>query len=780
MKKILVSAALSAALLSGSVFAQEDANAEPDSTVEATAEIRQKPRQLDEVVVTAQKRSQNIKEVPISVSTISGDDLKDLNVENMNDLSKVTPNLKISADGVYNVISIRGLGSGVNGGFDQSVGIFIDDVYYSSPQRLIAAMFDIERIEVLRGPQGTLFGRNTIAGAISIHTGTVDHEWGLKIDSTMGELDWNKHTLIVNAPIVEDVLATRLAGQYFKRDGHVYDRLFDTPNGTQTLKSLRAKFRYTVSDDLDFEFTVQHQDSLGKGQGDQYHHVPDEWLTFFRVFDPQTEQNLDDYAHATNFYSGGNAITYDYLGKANFRMLGHDWVFLTAYSENESVGGVDADFGPSPMILGLGGGNAETINSELRIVSDPGTIEYVAGLYYFWNDKYNLTDIVVAPFLGTGVVQDLLVPEALQALTAGLFPIIGPFNQETRRTEFAQVANSYAIYGQATWNIGEKLSLIAGARFSMDEKELDFVATHYTVGDQPGPAPVQEQLLNAEEFDVQDTRDDTSFTPKLSAIYRITDEINIYATWAQGFKAGGFNAAASNLNGELQFEPEFSNTYEAGVKGDYFGGAARFNVGFFRTEFEDLQVSVFNGLDFVVDNAAEAISQGIEIDGMMLLPAGFLLTTTFSWLDAYYESFPEGPCQTQAYTESSDDGDFCDLTGAPLAGTPEFQFTLGVNYLNQLGNMPFDLIVGVDYYWQDDVLFSTDQDPEDFQEAYALVGARIGLRDDNGIWSFTIFGRNLTDETVLISSFDVPLFAGAHVGSVEPPRTITANFTLEF
>ena len=148
MKKILVSAAFSAALLSGSVFAQEDNKevaAQAGVEVEASAEnastaAKPKPRQLDEVVVTAQKRSQNIKEVPISVSTISGDDLKELNVENMNDLSKVTPNLKISADGVYNVISIRGLGSGVNGGFDQSVGIFIDDVYYSSPQRLIAAI----------------------------------------------------------------------------------------------------------------------------------------------------------------------------------------------------------------------------------------------------------------------------------------------------------------------------------------------------------------------------------------------------------------------------------------------------------------------------------------------------------------------------------------------------------------------------------------------------------------------------------------------------------------
>ncbi|MGB0920258.1 MAG: TonB-dependent receptor [Alphaproteobacteria bacterium] len=783
MKKLLLVAglALGALPLNGIALAQDAAIAD-DAAQAPAAEPIKKPRQLDEIVVTAQKREQNVKEVPISVSTISGDDLREGNIENMNDLSKVTPNLKISADGVYNFISIRGLGSGLNAGFDQSVGLFIDDIYYSSPQRLIAALFDLERIEVLRGPQGTLFGRNTIAGAVSMHTGTVDHEFELFADTTMGQLNWNKHTVILNAPIFHDKLATRLGVQYFKRDGHIYDRLMETPNGTITAKSGRAKFRYTVSDDLDLQFIAQYQKTDGKGQGDQYHHVPDEYMPYFQAFDPQVEDNLDDYAHSTNYYSGGVAEYNDYMGKAEFRALGHDGVLIVGYATSESDGGVDVDFGPSPTGLAVGGGYSDDINAEFRILSDPGTFEYVTGLYYYYNDKYSWSDIMVLPIIGTGTVNEFIIPPVAQAIAAGIIPETTPLYEENRQSKFGQISTSYAAYGQLTWNVTDWLSLIAGARVSYDKKEVDFTAQTRTVTGEPiGPAVVYPLLLGAEDFEFQGTREDRSFTPKLSAIYRVTDEINIYATWAQGAKAGGFNAAANNLQGEMQFDGEFSNTYEMGVKGDYFGGAARFNVGLFRTEFDDLQVSIFNGLDFIVDNAAQAISQGVEMDGMVILPAGFLLTTTASWLDAYYASFPMGSCKTESYLKQDrESGDFCDRTGVSLAGTPEFQFTFGVNYLNSLGNLPFDLVVGLDIYWQDEVYFGDDHDPADYQEAYHLLNGRVGVRDDDGAWTFMVFVRNITDETVLISSFDVPIFAGAHVGGVEPPRTVTANFNISF
>ncbi len=778
MKKHLI--ALLGLAVANTVSAQEATNAGDAAPANEVPQAAEQTRKLDEIVVTAQKREQDVREVPTSVTALSGDDLKEMNVENMDDLSRVTPNLNIASDGVFNTISIRGLGSGTNKGFEQSVGIFIDDIYYTSTLRLLAAMFDIERVEVLRGPQGTLFGRNTIAGAVSMHTGTVDHDWGFSADSTFGEREWNKHTLIANVPIIEDVLALRLGGQYFDREGYIYDRTLKASNGDNTMKSYRAKARLSLGDDAELNLIAQHQDSLIKGGGDQYHSVPEMWHPVLQAFDPEFEDNLDDYAHGTNQFSGGAAKFWDYSAHASFRALDHDLIAILGYSSSESDGGLDVDFGPAPIMRAFGGGYVDQINAELRILSDPGDIEYVAGLFYFWSDRYDWQDIEVAPVIGTGATQFIL-PQVAQAITDGIIPSIDDVEEETRRQEFHQKGSSYAAYGQATWHIWDDFSLMVGARVSVDYKDLSFKAEHSSVDGNPGPAILYGLIIQAEEFDITDERDDFSFTPKLSGIYRVTEDINIYATVAQGFKAGGFNSAATNTGAELQFEPEFSLTYEAGLKGDFFGGAARLNLGLFRTEFDDLQVSSYNGIEYIVQNAATAISQGVEADGMALLPWGFLATMTFAWTDAYMESFPFGPCQTQSRTEEPQGADdFCDVSGNQLPNAPEFQYSIGLTYLNELGNLPFDFIIGADYYWKDDQMFAIDGDLEDAQAAYGVWNGRIGLRDDDSVWNFTVFIKNIADQVALTGSHDIPLISGGHVGSVIAPRTVTANFNINF
>ncbi len=782
MKKPMI--ALMGLAISTSAIAQEapaqDENQTPVVETAAETVSAENTRKLDEIVVTAQKREQDVREVPTSVSALSGEDLKEMNVENMDDLSRVTPNLNIATDGVFNTISIRGLGSGTNKGFEQSVGIFIDDIYYTSTQRLLAAMFDIERVEVLRGPQGTLFGRNTIAGAVSMHTGTVDHDWGVSVDSTFGERDWNKHTLIVNAPIIEDRLAMRLGGQYFDREGYVYDRTLDDTNGDMTNESYRAKARVSLGMDAELTVIAQHQKSEVKGGGDQYHSIPDMWFPVLQAFDSEFEDELDDYAHGTNLFAGGVLNFWDFSAHGSFRLFNHDVFAIVGYSESDSDGGLDVDFGPAPIMQAFGGGYVDQINAELRILSDPGTFEYVGGLYYFWSDRYDWQDIEVAPVIGTGVTQFIL-PQVAQAITEGIIPSIEDVEEETRSQEFHQKGNSFAAYGQATWHATEKLSLILGGRVSVDYKELDFTAKHSSIDGTQGPAILYGLIIQAEEFDLTDERDDFSFTPKVSAIYRVTEDINIYGTIAQGFKAGGFNSAATNTESQLQFEPEYSWTYEAGLKGDFFGGAARLNLGLFRTEFDDLQVSSYNGLEYIVDNAATAISQGIEADGMTLLPWGFLATMTFAWTDAVMESFPFGPCQTQARTEEPQGAeDSCDVSGQQLPSAPEFQYSIGLAHLNHLGNLPVDLMIAADYYWKDYQFFAIDGDTEDAQDAYGVLNGRIGLRDDDGLWAFTVFVKNILDEVALTGSHDIPLISGGHVGSTIAPRTVTANFNISF
>lgn len=756
------------------------------------APVRQpsrRERMLEEIVVTAQKREESITDVPISVSSISADQITEANLETLNDLSKITPNVKISADAIYNIIYIRGLGTQINSGFEQSVGVFIDDIYYSSPQRLVAAFFDIERIEVLRGPQGTLFGRNTIAGALSLHTGTVEDEFGASLEAVGGELDWSKLSGSLNLPLGER-FAVRLAAQRFSRDGFVFDRLLEEPNGNNRFQAGRLKARYDLSDTTEIILTLQTQEADAQGQGDQYHEVPPEFLNLLRVFDPEVETRLEDLEHSSNFLSGGLLTSEDAVLRINSRLWQQDISLIAGYAEIEGVGRLDADFGPAPLIEVPGINGGRDVNLELRVLSDPGTLEYVGGLYYYRGRKLDAQMRRILPGLGLGTLGATAAGQALDELLAQLglasgnlleptFPVQGNDYEESRNFRFDQDTQSLALYGQLTWNLNQAWSLLAGARLARDDKSVDFVSEHFGPFGVPGVAPVQE-ALGASEFDFQESRDEQSFTPKLSAIYRFNDELNAYATWAQGFKAGGFNAEAINDDRSIQFEPETSNTFELGLKGSYFGGAARFSLGLFRTEFEDLQVSVFNGLGFDVDNAAEAISQGVELELTSFLPGGFLINASASYLDGEYSSFPEGPCPTRPYTEGQSSTETCNLTGAPLAGASPYQTSISLGWFRPLSRWPLNVFAGVDYYWQDDIQFDTDQDPLDSEDAYSLWNLRAGFGASDESWDFSLFLRNVTNEIVKTSSFDVPVIAGAHVGGVELPRTLTARLSVTF
>lgn len=743
----------------------------------------QQERRLEEVVVTAQKRAQSIQDVPVSVSSLSGDMLEEMNMEDMNDLSKMTPNLKITADGIYNTIAIRGLGSGTNNGFEQSVGTFIDDVYFNSTARLLSSMYDIDRIEVLRGPQGTLFGRNTIAGAVAVHTGKVSEEFELIADSTMGDLNWNKHTLVANIPLLDGKLGARIAGQYFKRDGQVYDRMLDIESGQKRSESARVKLRYDIAEDAALTLTYQFLETSLRGQGDQYHHMPQEWIEFMQDYDPNIEGNLEDREHSTDYMSGGDIDFADLIAHMDFRLWNHNFSAVFADTSADRAGGLDADFGPSSALIGEGGGTSDQTSFEIRMMSDPGTLEYITGLYYFKLDRTDLTDtyvnhVIFAQAVGTG--SFVSVPGVGEIANAGGLGNSNAKDSDQKRSTFRQYGDSYAAYGQLTWNFAERWSLIAGARYSVDYKNLDFKNELTPPEGGDGPALFWEGVAGAEEFHVFPNRKDESFTPKVSLIHYLTDDVNVYATYAEGFKAGGYNASAQK-NNDIEFEPENSTTYEIGIKGNYFDGAARLNVAIFHTSFEELQVSTFDGIDYIVDNAAEAISKGVEVEGMALLPGGFMLTGTYARLDASYDAFPRGPCITPHRSENPQGApDFCDLSGATLANSPETQYSIGLNYFNSLGSLPFDLVVGIDYFWQDDVFLQTDLDPEDGQEAYALWNGRVGLRADDEQWSLTVFVKNITDEIVLTSSGDVPVFSGAHFGSIDTPRTVTANFKIRY
>lgn len=771
-------------------YAQEEEAATAEELESAPAEqepqsaTKDVPYGLEEIIVTAQKRKESIKEVPLSITAISGETIKDLNIEDLNDLSRKTPNLKVQASGIFNFIYIRGLGSGLNAGFESSVGLFIDGMYYGRNHYLTTAFLDLEQVEVLRGPQGTLFGKNTVAGALNITTGTPQHEWAYDFDLLVGEAETVRMAGMVNVPIIEEVLAFRAAATRLERDGNIYNSHPDRREMESYVyqDAIRAKLLWEVTENFNATLILLDTKSRLQGFGDELSKAPDHYLTFFQLFDPETETNPGDGHNSVNEESGGIQTSTDAILTANLRKWNHTFTLIGGWSEYLRDGLLDADFGPSPTLRVDQRQPYEQWSAEIRATSEfGGRFEYVAGLYYFESILENPTFTRVAPMFNFGgTIGNVLIPGVAEAITAGLLPD-QEFEAEHSEHTFYQENRTYSIYGQAQYDFYDWLTVIVGARWSLDEKELDFDHKLFGPGGVRGVAPILQVVLAAEEFNTQQERSETDFSPKLSAVFRLNEDINFYTTFAKGYKAGGFNASATR-DLDIGYDPEFSNTYEPGMKGDFFGNIMRLNVSLFRTEFQDLQVSIFNGVEFVVGNA-DATTQGVEADTMVSLPYGFLIVGTLAYLDSWYDDFKEGPCpaSTNVAVPGTETAVVrCDLTGERLANAPRWQWDLSFNWLHQVGNLPFNLYAGYDVFWHGETYWQTDLDPDDFYEGYFMHHARLGVRDLEERWSFTVFLRNVTDVVAVQGGGDVPVYTGAHFVRVDQPRTLAAQFRVSF
>lgn len=713
--------------------------------------------------------------MPISVTAIGGETIKDNNISNLNDLSLYTPNVKLQAVAPFGRINMRGLGSGTNRGFEQSVGLVIDGVFFARLQYLLDAMLDLERVEALRGPQGTLFGKNTIAGALNIASGTPEPDFRAEGDITVGEYEQQRLRVMATGPIDKNGdLMFRIAATRDRKDGHNYNTFLQRDESNTQNDAVRGKLRWEPTPDIDLTAGVTWSNFNQRTWGIQFTELAGDMAPIYALFDPNLEDDPNNYEGQADHPGYNTRETWIGGLTANWELPG-EWILtsVTGYSNYLEVGDIDADGGPMPYITLAATEDYTQWSEEIRVASPPGDIEFVAGLYWFYSDTQVNTHVGILPVDDpNGDVAQVLLPQALDSLlgpaTAALLgPLSQPDGVESADLAFDQTSTSYAAFGQANWHLAEDWTLVVGARYTMEEKEV-----------------VQSQVLNGagiitqgvagwEAYDFADTRKEYSFSPKLSVQYRYDDDLMAYFTWAKGFKGGGYNASASK-NAELEYEPENALTYEIGVKSEFLDGAARANVSLFYTEFRDLQVSVFTTSQFVVRNAADAVTQGVEFEFMMVPMEGLMLMASGAYTDAHFTSFPQGTCTVE------DGGDYCDLSGQRLQRAPEWTGNFSANYLNTLGSLPFDLVVGTDLLYQDEFFLAVDGDPHEQQEAYLQVNARIGLRADDEAWSFMVFGRNLTDEVVMVTAADAPLADFSHFAVMEPPRTVSAEFTVRF
>jgi len=740
-KQLGLSIALVAASNSGAALAQEESYT------------------LEEVVVTAQKRSENIQDVPISISALSGAKIVESGIKDMDDLSAFVPNLDIST-GNNTQIRMRGLGSGLNKGFEQSVGMYIDGIYHGRDRSYRGSLLDLERVEVLRGPQGILFGKNTIAGAINIVTAKPSQDFSAEIGATIGSDNQRKIHGIVSGGLSENISA-RLAVMGESQDGYI-DNSLPTFDGVDTEdKAIRASFLWDVSDDLVATLKLEHGEFERFGTTYQ---VTDSGIytdAYFSQFAPNFESNFDDNTHIDNTLGAQQEST-----KNNNVTLNLDYqlgelslVSTTGFISFKSNDFLDVDFSPVPLLYQNVRQDYEQFSQEIRLASAGGeTVDYIVGVYYQNSD-----------FIFENDTSYNLIPAGINA---------------TARTvkDFDQSSETVAVFAETTWNVDDNFSLTAGLRYSRETKDVVTKQELFQLDGTAGTGFTSAVLGGFGIVAHQQTgdRSESNVTPLIKASYALSDDIMLYATASTGFKGGGFNTEVLNpATSTLEFDNESSKAVEIGMKSTLLDGAAQFNLSLFRTDFEDLQVSGFDGLAFIVGNAAEATSQGVEMDGMWRVSENLTFGSSYAFLDSTYGKYVNAPC---TYLQKASTAGACqqDISGETLPYAAENTANLNVSYELPMGD-DYSLEFAADANYSDEFLLQADLDPLDEQEAFTKINARVVLRNLANEWEVSLIGKNLTDKRTTNNGVDIPLLeGGSHVKNTLAPRTVSLQLISRF
>ncbi|MFK8030265.1 MAG: TonB-dependent receptor [Gammaproteobacteria bacterium] len=737
---------------------------------------------LEEVFVTAQKRTESLQDVPISITAVSGEEIVRSGLGNMDALQGRIPNFQISEAAVSTEIYIRGVGSSANDGFEQSVGIFVDGVFGGRGRQFRAPFLDLERIEVLRGPQGVLLGKNTIAGAVNITTARPTSEFTGYINTRYNDaLEEGAVAVVMSGPLSEDTRA-RIAISGLKGDGYLINTV------DKTAEQQREEFvaRGTLEHDFSDTLTARLKYEAGSFDTDGSRFVINEVGVFEDVF-----LSFDEDFSQTNYRSSkgglGGEAEFDKTKTVN-SVLNIDWEWdnhtltsVTGYSNFKFRRRLDSDFSAIPLLITETlPEQFEQISQEFRLASDPGgRFDYIAGLYW----QTNRYDTLRQTRIDGDTLAELLLGPLGNALG-------GAARTTTGRTfqKFDQEADSFAVFGELTWHVSDRLRAKAGLRYSDEEKSATQLVRLETLDGEVNTDPVSIQLTGLffgfENHRFQGDRAESDVSPSLNLQFDLTDDMMIYGTWARGFKAGGFNAQERSDDIALfEFEEEQATTFELGFKGRFFGGAARINATAFQSTYDDLQVSSFNGVTFVVGNAAQSESTGFEIDGAWALSDSVEIGGALATLDSTYTSFPNGPCF------AGDDSPECndvssagarDLSGESTPFNADYSGNLYVRGSIELENeyaMTFD----ANWTFTDGYFYSADLDLADFEEAHGLVSIRVGVGPADGRWEFALLGQNLTEELTNGGyGSDIPLLTGAHFSSSIAPRRFSLQYTHRF
>lgn len=784
-------------------------------------------RVIEEVVVTAQRREQSLRDVPISLTVVDSEFIADANISDFRELSYFVPNVSINNQPMFEDIRIRGLGTALNNkAFEQSVGIVVDGAAYGRTPYFLGPMFDIERVEVLRGPQGTLFGKNTTGGLVSVTTRRPTDDLAASLAFEYGEFDRVRAEPAVGGPLVPGLLNVRVAALYEDRGplmknttGRIRENVLDDLMARER-KAVRGILAFPDLLGADLTLSYEHSEFETLGAGWETQSTIPAHVSLFRDYDPRYTPKRNDFVTSNDgavnspdfmrntIDSVVANVGYDLWG---WTLEGHgSWSQLDFHQEG------DAEFTVVPMGSNSSKDKSPQIQGELRAHSPIldgflglgiplGTSEVTLGLFF---QERKIVDSVFTfnislPDLGVLLVASG-VPNAGLVSQTPLLPTIYPpleglptevaialIREQVTGVEnttmfFEQTARSYAGFGQFTWNFFPRWSLDLGSRLTFEEKSASLHRVN-------SPNAVAFPILSQRPFQANLNIDELAFTPKGALRFDWTDEIGFYASWARGFKAGGFNEPASNDDdiGELTFDPEIATAWEVGTKARFLGGAATANMTLFRQEVDDIQIfNIDPDVSFNVRNAGGATAQGVELDAGLLPTSWLTLRGVLGFNDMEFTEFFDGTCPFDNLNRDGDENPRCDLSGQPPPRTPKWQTNLAalirvpVRSLPGLSSLPVpDALAvraggSVEY---SDVHFTAEApEPRSRQDAFLRYNADFGFEDPAMGWSFWVTGQNLTNEIVQSVTRDISVAGGSYFFIPQDPRTIFATFRWEY
>ncbi|MGY8849816.1 MAG: TonB-dependent receptor [Pseudomonadales bacterium] len=790
----------------------------------ASASVLSQNLILEEIIVTATKRVVGLQEVPIAISVMSGAEISEKGLTKMEDLAMYMPNVHVAEASAGTQMFIRGIGSGVNYGFEQSVGTFVDGVYFGRGRSARGKFLDIERVEVLKGPQSTLFGKNTVAGALNITTAQPTEEFeGYVSAGYTTELEAMTITSMVSGPL-SDTVRGRLAVRAYDDKGYVENL---AANGVDGPQNESVYVRGTLAIDLNEDWTATikaengYVDIIGRqelisetnaatGPSAALYGSPLGSTNFAAGFGYTTyEQNVDDLPLFDDTESNIFQVTLDGT------FAEHGVKIVLASTDYEFTNSLDSDYSPLKLLNRGRNEEHEQLSTEF-IISSPSDdkFEYLAGGFYQQEDlsnaRYTHVDMSAVGPLQAGVFGQLNTanPALGGASFAGMFlggnlvpATDSGILDATARSFFSQDAESWSVFAEGTYNLSDTLRVTAGLRYSEDEKEMskrgtvgyiDPTAAASTLVPAQLAAVYGSALKLATVHSYTRDRKEDHVTGHVNVQWDMTNDAMVYLELGNGYKAGGFDEdngmgrQVETLNGVsddlADFEDESVDTIEIGAKINLADGRGRLNIAAFSSTYEDVQVSTFDGnAGFVVGNAAESEVQGIEADVLYRLTEELTLNGAFAYLDATYKSFPGAGC-TNAQSIATPTGCVQDLTGKPLQFAPEHTANVGVTYETELSSGLL-LSAGLDYNWTDDVVVSADLDDNLVQKSYGKLNARISLAG-NDQWQVSLVGKNITDEATFMWGNDIPLgslgFKGSYFKLIDPPRTVELSARMNF